>query len=109
MAESKLFALEDRDDEPYRLTSVTERDVFTTPSDPDVETLLKRIESGELVLRPEFQRTDVWGIAKKSKLIESLLLNLPIPPCFFAEDRNGVRVVVDGQQRLRAIDDFCHG
>jgi hypothetical protein len=38
-----------------------------------------------------------------------LLLNLPIPPCFLAEDEDGTRVVVDGQQRLRSIDDFYHG
>jgi uncharacterized protein with ParB-like and HNH nuclease domain len=42
-------------------------------------------------------------------LIESLLLNLPIPPCFLAEDEDSTRVVVDGQQRLRSIDDFYHG
>ncbi len=34
---------------------------------------------------------------------------IPIPPCFLAEDEDGTRVVVDGQQRLIAIDDFYHG
>jgi hypothetical protein len=97
------------DTEPYPSNSPSEREVFTTPSDPDVETLVKRISEGSLVLRPKFQRGSVWDAARKSRLIESLLLNLPIPPVFFAEDVDGNRIVVDGQQRLIAIDDFYHG
>jgi len=98
------------DDEPYAPSyQLSEREVHTTPADPDVETLLKRIEEKHLILRPDFQRTSVWDNTKKSRLVESLLLNLPIPPCFLAEDEDGTRVVVDGQQRLNSIDDFYHG
>jgi hypothetical protein len=98
------------DDEPYAPSyQLSEREVHTTPADPDVETLLKRIEDKNLILRPDFQRTSVWDNTKKSRLVESLLLNLPIPPCFLAEDEDGTRVVVDGQQRLNSIDDFYHG
>jgi hypothetical protein len=86
-----------------------DREVFTTPSDPDVKTLLGRIEDRSLILHPKFQRASVWDDKRKSRLIESLLLNLPIPPCFLAEDEDSTRVVVDGQQRLIAIDDFFHG
>ena len=86
-----------------------ETEVYTTPSDPDVKTLLGRIEDRSLILHPKFQRASVWEDKRKSRLIESLLLNLPIPPCFLAEDEDGTRVVVDGQQRLIAIDDFYHG
>lgn len=84
-------------------------EVYTIPADPDVETLLDRIEKKTLVLKPKFQRAKVWDKKKKSRLIESLILNLPIPPCFLAEDDDGSRVVVDGQQRLTAVDDFYHG
>src|SRR4051812_47764301 len=80
------------------VTTVDDRDVFTTPSDPDVETILGRISSETVVLRPRFQRASVWDDKRKSRLIESLVLNLPIPPVFLAEDENGTRVVVDGQQ-----------
>lgn len=98
------------DDEPYAPSyHLSEREVHTTPADPDVETLLKRIEDKHLILRPDFQRTSVWDDTKKSRLVESLLLNLPIPPCFLAEDEDGARVVVDGQQRLNSIDDYYHG
>ena len=93
---------EGSDDEPYAASyHLSEREVQTSPADPDVETLLKRIEDKRLILRPDFQRTSVWDNTKKSRLVESLLLNLPIPPCFLAEDENGTRVVVDGQQRLK--------
>jgi hypothetical protein len=105
-----IFAVEDEDSEndPRRLL-LDDKEVYTTPSDPDVKTLLGRIEDGSLILRPKFQRASVWDDGRKSRLIESLLLNIPIPPCFLGEDEDGTRVVVDGQQRLIAIDDFYHG
>lgn len=110
--EQEPFSSEEQasDDEPYAPSyQLSEREVHTTPADPDVETLLKRIEEKHLILRPDFQRTSVWDNTKKSRLVESLLLNLPVPPCFLAEDEDGTRVVVDGQQRLDSIDDFYHG
>jgi hypothetical protein len=110
--EQEPFSSEEQetDNEPYAPSyQLSEREVHTTPADPDVETLLKRIEDKHLILRPDFQRTSVWDTTKKSRLLESLLLNLPIPPCFLAEDEDGTRVVVDGQQRLNSIDDFYHG
>ncbi|MBA3915205.1 MAG: DUF262 domain-containing protein [Acidobacteriales bacterium] len=108
--EEKLFTDEDETAEAsVQLPTVHEREVYTTPSDPDVKTLLGRIEDKSLILHPKFQRASVWDNKRKSRLVESLLLNLPIPPCFLAEDEDGTRVVVDGQQRLIAIDDFYHG
>jgi hypothetical protein len=108
--EELLFVAEEETAESEtNIPSVDEREVYTTPSDPDVKTLLGRIEDHSLVLHPKFQRASVWDDKRKSRLIESLLLNLPIPPCFLAEDEDGTRVVVDGQQRLIAIDDFYHG
>jgi len=108
--EEALFSAEEETAErESNLPIFDDREVYTTPSDPDVKTLLGRIEDRSLVLRPKFQRASVWDDKRKSRLIESLLLNLPIPPCFLAEDEDGTRVVVDGQQRLIAIDDFYHG
>jgi len=108
--EEPIFSLEEETAE--RESSIPifdDKEVYTTPSDPDVKTLLGRIEDRSLILHPKFQRASVWDDKRKSRLIESLLLNLPIPPCFLAEDEDGTRVVVDGQQRLIAIDDFYHG
>ena len=111
-SEDQPFSTEEQevDDEPYAPSyHLSEREVYTTPADPDIETILRRIEEKDLILRPDFQRASVWDNTKKSRLVESLLLNLPVPPCFLAEDEAGVRVVVDGQQRLRSVDDFYHG
>jgi hypothetical protein len=84
-----------------------DRDFFATPYEPPVKTLVAEIRDGELIVRdPTFQRYQVWDARRKSKLIESLLLNIPIPTLFFAEDEDNKKVVVDGQQRLHAIKEF---
>lgn len=57
-------------------------------------------------LRPEYQRRTVWDDAKRSRFIESLLLNVPIPPIFLYEWDLNRYEVMDGQQRLNAIVDF---
>jgi hypothetical protein len=57
-------------------------------------------------LRPEYQRRLVWDTAKRSLFIESLLLNVPIPPVFLYERDLSRYEVMDGQQRLNAIADF---
>lgn len=57
-------------------------------------------------LRPEYQRRLRWTPQQKSRLIESLLLNIPVPPVFFYESDLATYEVMDGQQRLNAIQDF---
>ena len=57
-------------------------------------------------IRPEYQRRQVWDQKKKSKLIESLLMNVPIPPIFLYERDYNRYEVMDGQQRLNAIIEF---
>src|SRR3954451_16498404 len=74
-----------------------DRDFFASPYEPPVKTLVGEIMDGELVVRPTFQRYQVWDVRRKSKFIESLLLNIPIPTLFFAEDEDNKKVVVDGQ------------
>src|SRR5581483_252129 len=83
-----------------------EREFFATPYDPPVKALVGEIRDKELDIRPSFQRYAVWDRTRKSKFIESLLLNIPIPTLFFAEDEDGSKVVVDGQQRLLAVKEF---
>ena len=86
-----------------------DRGVITTPYDAPVRTLIDEISEKQLIVNPPFQRQSVWTKDRQSKLIESLLLNIPVPVLYFAEDDDGTRVVVDGQQRLRAIDEFRSG
>jgi hypothetical protein len=68
------------------------------------------IEAGDVInLRPEYQRRLRWTNGQKSKLIESLLLNIPIPPVFFYESNAARYEVMDGQQRINAIQGFFSG
>ena len=85
-----------------------ERRVHTVIQDLPVETLTQRIARGAMVLQPEFQRNFVWNTTKASRLIESLLLNIPIPVVYVAE-AGGKQEVVDGQQRLTSISAFVNG
>ena len=88
--------------EPLDLTG-DERRLVTQPYDLSVSGLVDDIDAGRLLLRMEYQRSYVWDDAKASRLIESLLLNVPIPVCYFAENEDGFLEVVDGQQRLQSI------
>ncbi len=60
-------------------------------------------------LRPEYQRRLRWDRKKKSKLIESFIMNIPVPPVFLYEKELGKFEVMDGQQRLNAIAEFWQG
>jgi hypothetical protein len=80
------------------------------PSDPDVETIVSRIKSGDINLQPEFQRGEVWPKAKKQRLIDSILRDWHVPPIHVIEQaRSKKQEVLDGQQRLAAIRDFVDG
>ncbi|WP_225849387.1 DUF262 domain-containing protein [Streptomyces sp. HPF1205] len=70
---------------------------------------LDMIEDGSLELAPDFQRGRVWKSRQKSRLIESVLLQIPLPAFYFAEDTDGLMRVVDGLQRLSTIYDFVRG
>lgn len=72
-----------------------------------VDLLLSRLKEGELDLSPEFQRrANLWTVKRKSGLIESMLLRIPIPSLYVSEDEEGNYAVVDGLQRLCAISHF---
>lgn len=62
-----------------------------------------------LDLSPDFQRGLVWSSKKKSELIESILMGIPLPALYVKEDENGVYIVVDGKQRLSTLFDFIDG
>lgn len=65
------------------------------------------IKEKEIDLTPDFQRNFVWNsITEKSRLIESMLLRIPLPVFYFSEDTDGILQVVDGMQRLTVISDF---
>ena len=70
------------------------------------------IKDEMLILQPEYQRNKVWDIERKSLLMESIMLRIPIPTFYFQEDWKGNKSVIDGLQRLSTIysfmnDEFC--
>ncbi len=68
--------------------------------------LISMYERGELILQPEYQRYFRWDETQKSRLIESILIGLPLPTFFVASNEEGNWEVVDGMQRLSTIFDF---
>ncbi|WP_131768592.1 DUF262 domain-containing protein [Candidatus Protofrankia californiensis] len=71
--------------------------------------ILDLIDDGDLELAPDFQRNTVWKARQKSRLIESILLQIPLPAFYFAEDTNGMMRVVDGLQRLSTVHSYVRG
>lgn len=80
--------------------------ILTEPKDPTIEVLYNQFKEGDLNIQPEYQRYSVWDDQKKRKLIESVLLNIPLPVIYLADEGEGKFSVVDGQQRLRTFFDF---
>lgn len=78
------------------------------PSEPDVRTLIERIDQSDIDLQPDFQRQEVWSTSKKKKLIDTVLRGWSIPPIHLVEIGEGRLEVLDGQQRLAALRDFVH-
>jgi hypothetical protein len=68
--------------------------------------MVRRIEQKKYVMDPDYQRDFIWNEDKQSKLIESVIMRIPLPAFYLAEDENGRMVVVDGLQRLSTIHHF---
>jgi hypothetical protein len=94
-----------------------ERTVKTQSMEYDLTTIKNRIESGRIKLDPDYQRLHRWDNVTSSRLVESLLLNIPIPLIYLSqdidldedvEDNAPFYSVIDGQQRLRAIVGFLN-
>lgn len=74
-----------------------------------MDTLLRRLRQGSIRLAPSFQRNYVWDEGRRSQLIESLMLRIPLPMFYVAANEDGSWDVVDGLQRLTTIRDFLLG
>ena len=103
------FDREDNNDEleletsGINTTNIRERKLITHPYDFIIRFLKEQVDNGSLVLAEDFQRRRVWDDNKASRLIESLVIGVPIPGCYFAELDDSNYSVIDGQQRLTAI------
>ncbi|MDT0443591.1 DUF262 domain-containing protein [Streptomyces johnsoniae] len=83
--------------------------IRVTTSTFSLRNILDMIDEGSLELAPDFQRGQVWKVEQKSRLVESLLLQIPLPAFYFAEDSDGAFRVVDGLQRLSTLHAFVRG
>jgi hypothetical protein len=96
-------AAEDQEVPPVRY------DISSYGIDFDVKGLVTRLRE-QKVLIPHFQRSFVWSLPDASRLVESLLLGLPVPGIFLAKDPDTNKLlVIDGQQRLKSLQFFYDG
>jgi hypothetical protein len=71
--------------------------------------VVDQIRENEIDLAPDFQRDFVWKQRERTRLVESVLLGIPLPAFYFNQDRDGTYQVVDGVQRLTTIRLFMDG
>ena len=71
-----------------------------------IHDVIRRIDQSNYVMDPDFQRDFIWPEDKQSKLIESVIMRIPLPVFYMAEDDQGRMVVVDGLQRLSTFRRF---
>ena len=93
--------------ETYEIDVPKEKRYLNTMSyDYSVQYLYDLMKKGKIILEVPFQRKQIWKSDKSSSLIESIVMNVPIPPLYFAEEENGNWLVLDGLQRLSSIRNF---
>lgn len=87
------------------------KDAVVMNADWTIETIDMQINKGNIDLQPGFQRRVAWDDVRKSRLIESIIVGMPVPNIVLAEnkDHRGRFIVIDGKQRLVAINDFLKG
>ncbi|RYD84467.1 MAG: DUF262 domain-containing protein [Verrucomicrobiaceae bacterium] len=96
------------DDELEEFAPLSSISAVVHGTDWTTETIVNQIRRGNIILNPQFQRRDAWSIPRKSLLIESLIIGLPVPQIVLAESRQdrGKFIVLDGKQRLLTLLQF---
>ncbi|WP_146446975.1 DUF262 domain-containing protein [Vibrio cyclitrophicus] len=83
--------------------------LVTQQSDFSLSVIADMVKNNSIDIAPHYQRRDRWSVEKQSALIESFLLNVPVPPVYLSEDEYGAYTVIDGKQRITAISEFLSG
>lgn len=102
MAQTDIDLGEHDYDEDEKLIQSSDRKLITQQYDLSINTLIEQWNDGTLHI-PEIQRQYVWDNGKASRLIESLILNIPIPVVYFAETEDVSYEIIDGHQRINSI------
>lgn len=92
--------------EEGELGATVRQDAILEKADRSLSELKRWYDDGDLIIDPEWQRNYVWNRVQASKLIESFLLNIPIPVVYLARTEEDRYEVIDGLQRLKSIFDF---
>jgi len=100
--------LEPENDDEQPIVKPDDRPISSQVSDWTISALRDKLDRGQLDLQPKFQREYVWATRPElpSRLIESLLLEIPIPPIYFGKVTEGRLEMIDGQQRLTTLVNF---
>jgi hypothetical protein len=109
LAEDLEDAAEIDSEDEYEPVEGQKRELLTSVLDYNLNTLADLVNANQIDLSPKYQRRDRWKADRQSRLIESFLMNVPIPPIFLNEDDYGRYSVIDGKQRLTAIHEFMRG
>ena len=64
------------------------------------------VDNDTIDLAPKYQRRERWDVTRQSQLIESFLLNIPVPPIYLSEEEYGIYSIIDGKQRITSVYDF---
>lgn len=109
--EEDLKFSDPRDEGETRIDEIPkgERALNTQAYDKSISDIVAMIDSGDIVLDPDYQRNYIWDDKRASLLVESILLNVPIPVVYVAEDEDSRWDVVDGLQRLYSLQRFFKG
>ena len=107
--EDQELEFDDKEDEDEILAPNAYTPMIFTPMQRPTKDLHSDYTSGDLDPRPSFQRGYVWDKKRASKLIESILLNVPLPLIYTAEEPDQTEVVIDGQQRLVSVFGYIEG
>ena len=86
----------------------TEADIDIREDPQTIFELLRKYDNGRLIIDPDFQRNRVWKPDQKSKFIESVILNFPLPPWYLNQTKEGKLIIVDGLQRTTALHEFVN-
>lgn len=68
----------------------------------------RKMERGDIITDPDFQRNFVWDSKKMSRFIESIILNIPLPPLYVNETKEGKLIVIDGKQRTTTLQKYMN-
>jgi hypothetical protein len=86
--------------------SLSQNALVLQQSDLSLQSISDMVDDHAIDISPKYQRRERWNKEKESELIESFLLNIPVPPIYLAEDEYGTYSVIDGKQRVTAINKF---